>query len=349
MNEMIEKIKNRYKIPNDYAAYEIDSAVWTKKFKDKSNIEVCNVSIDTEIKVTKKFGYFNGKYFVVVAFFDMKSDMYYYYIFTNNFAKFKDEYLKDLIGKIKPFKITTGVWKPVSTMMGWSFEKVDVGETVSPILNNNLFTDINNEIKAFIDKEDKYKKNNLEYKRGILMYGSPGNGKTSFIKSLIKNLNAIVIIPDTKQCGVIDFLAEFLSRSQYDDMLKIVIFEDIDGINGSSRSEFLNLLDGVNRLYKTMFIATTNFPEKLDIGIRNRPSRFDRFVEIKIPNDKSRELLIKQHFKNVKKSELEYGIKNTKGFSGAYFKELYVLSILLELNLRDAIIEMKKRFKMFGD
>lgn len=71
----------------------------------------------------------------------------------------------------------------------------------------------------------------------------------------------------------------------------LCIIEDIDGLVEDSYYEtaLLNILDGIGQMENTIYLGTTNFPEKLKERILNRPSRFDRRYEIKQPNDELRE------------------------------------------------------------
>jgi SpoVK/Ycf46/Vps4 family AAA+-type ATPase len=76
----------------------------------------------------------------------------------------------------------------------------------------------------------------------------------------------------------------------------VVILEDIDSIAGESRSQtsrLLNILDGVKQIENVVYIATTNYPEKLEERITNRPSRFDRRYRVELPNEEIREAYIK--------------------------------------------------------
>ena len=126
------------------------------------------------------------------------------------------------------------------------------------------------------------------------------------------------------------------------DKPRILILEDIDGIESYNRSVLLNFLDGVESLENTLIIATTNFPERLDIGLVDRPSRFDRFYEVEVPNDESRVKLLHLYFPDLKGEELDEAVKDTKGFSGAYFKELFIMKNIQKSTIKEAIDNIKK-------
>lgn len=144
-----------------------------------------------------------------------------------------------------------------------------------PLINPKLWEDIDNEVgKVFDGKIDKV---------GVLLYGPPGNNKTYFIKYLaIKYKVPIKIITFTPNFSNHEIMKIFSNIGN--DC--IVIFEDFDNyFDGrkciiSEKVTFtfdviLNCLDGVyNNYEKVVFIMTANNIEKIDIALRNRPSRF---------------------------------------------------------------------------
>jgi len=80
-------------------------------------------------------------------------------------------------------------------------------------------------------------------------------------------------------------------RQIQEDTPVVVIIEDIDSfLEIYNESEILNVLDGVNEVNKVVFLATTNYPEKLGARIVNRPSRFDKRFRIGYPSKTSRRM-----------------------------------------------------------
>ncbi|MFK5088309.1 AAA family ATPase, partial [Klebsiella pneumoniae] len=69
--------------------------------------------------------------------------------------------------------------------------------------------------------------------------------------------------------------------------------EDIDAtLEIYNESTVINLLDGVDRVDKIVFLATTNYPEKLGTRIMNRPSRFDKRFKVGYPTDNTRKIYL---------------------------------------------------------
>lgn len=200
-------------------------------------------------------------------------------------------------------------------------------------LPSKELSDIIVDIEKFWNRADIYKKMNFVHKRGILLYGDPGCGKSGIIqlctKHLIQNMSGIVInITNGDQIDHYQSIVGPLREVEPERPL-IVILEDIDSIAGEgswSTSMLLNLLDGIKQIDNVVYIATTNYPEKLEERITNRPSRFDRRYEIDLPNDSVRRAYItaKLGDEGISKSELDLWVKETKGMSLAHLRELII-------------------------
>jgi AAA+ superfamily predicted ATPase len=193
--------------------------------------------------------------------------------------------------------------------------------------------DIIDDIEKFWSRKAKYKEYNFVHKRGILLYGDPGNGKSGIIqlctKYLIEEMQGIVI--NLSNGDQIDWYQNLIGplREIEPETPLIVILEDIDGIAGEgswSTSMLLNLLDGLKQVDNIVYLATTNYPEKLEERITNRPSRFDRRYEIEMPNKKVRETYIKNKLtpEELLSIDLEKWIEKTEGLSLAHMRELII-------------------------
>lgn len=148
----------------------------------------------------------------------------------------------------------------------------------------DIFNDFNlkDEIDTFVDKADVYHELKVPHKRGFLLYGPPGTGKTTFITNTLAELDIpggyiALYIKDAE--GLLDSGGMLLEGILQDDRLKIFILEELTEM-GRCMSEILNLLDGIKQLSGVVFIATTNYPEKLPRNLVNRPSRFDIIKEV---------------------------------------------------------------------
>ena len=193
--------------------------------------------------------------------------------------------------------------------------------------------DIKNNIKSlvenFLSSKEFYSKNKIPWKRGILLYGNPGNGKTSIIRTLISNYNfkPVTIVPEANN----DDIREAFSYAE-EQSPSLLYFEDLDSLfeKGVDISLFLNLMDGLAAKNGLLVIATANEIKKLKSNITNRPSRFDRKWEIPLPDHKMSLLYLKKWFGNMlteaQANKLALVTVKMK-FSYAYLKDLYISSM----------------------
>jgi GTPase SAR1 family protein len=187
------------------------------------------------------------------------------------------------------------------------------------------------EIENFWGLENRFRESKIPYKRGMILYGPPGSGKTCTVKIVVENLI-------TKHEGiVIDFPGPYMFKEGYQilrqihpDVPVVVLMEDLDAIlRRESESEVLNILDGMHDIHKTIFLSTTNYPEKLGSRIMNRPSRFDKKIFIGMPNCEAREIYLKSKLVNESEEEVRQWVEDTEGMSIAHLKELFVANKVL--------------------
>jgi hypothetical protein len=229
-----------------------------------------------------------------------------------------------------------------SPTIGIYFEKIPVkteGLLRFPQTNSDKVV---KEIQTFWDKEDIFRQYKLTYKRGIILWGPPGSGKSCTIQLIMKDV--------VDRDGIV---VKFNSPSLFLEGMRIfreiepktpavILMEDIDStLEIYNESEVLNILDGVDQVEKIVFLATTNYPERLGARILNRPSRFDKRFKIGHPNPESRMMYFKHLIGEDKlrelKIDLKKWVKDTEGFSIAHLKELFVAVVILGDNYSDAI------------
>jgi hypothetical protein len=243
-------------------------------------------------------------------------------------------------------KLKPGFYEIGSTMQGLYFEKVtlttedlvEFPETTSQVVID--------EIEKFWEEEKKFRQNKLAYKRGILLYGPPGSGKTCTIKMILDNI--------VKRGGIavkFDDVNMFKSgmrvlRRIQEDTPVVALMEDVDSIlRYNSESEVINILDGMNGVDKVVYLATTNYPEKLGSRIMNRPSRFDRRYFIGMPNAESRKIYLSKKLQG-KDQNVEKWVSDTEGMSIAHLKELVVAVTILDNEYDESVNilrDMKKK------
>ncbi len=237
------------------------------------------------------------------------------------------------------------VWNNRANEWSYMRQKINTDELYE--LPTEEITEILNDIKSFWAKADLYKKYRLMHKRGILLYGDPGCGKSGIIqlcmKHIIDELSGIVI--NLKDEESVKAYVESISKFRQIEPKRpiIVIIEDIDAVAGDNNyvnSILLNILDGVKQIENVVYIATTNYPEKLAERITNRPSRFDRRYYIAPPSKEVRRAYLKNKCGDLE-IEIDRWVNDTDNMSMSHLKELFVSVVLLDVAYEDAIAHLK--------
>ena len=218
------------------------------------------------------------------------------------------------------------------------------------------------EIVDFLKDPSKFQKLGGHIPKGVLMTGSPGTGKTLLAKAIAGEAK----VPFFTISGS-DFVEMFVGvgasrvRDMFDQAKKhapcIIFIDEIDavgrhrgaGLGGGhdEREQTLNQLlvemDGFEGNEGVIVIAATNRPDVLDPALL-RPGRFDRQVNVPLPDIRGRELILKVHMRKV---PIEEDVKasviarGTPGFSGADLANLVNEAALLAARAGKKIVSME--------
>ena len=181
----------------------------------------------------------------------------------------------------------------------------------------------------------------VEAPKGVLLHGPPGTGKTLIAKAVAGETNAHFISlsgPEImgKHYGESEERIREIFTQAEENAPSIIFIDEIDSIapkrdevSGELEkrivSQLLTLMDGMKSRGKVVVIAATNRPDSIDPALR-RPGRFDREIEIGIPDDEGRFDILSIHTRGMpidEKVDLKQISKTTHGFVGA---DLEVLS-----------------------
>jgi len=234
-------------------------------------------------------------------------------------------------------------YNPTTGKVG--FEKVIIEHEKLLILPDPVIDYILKDIKSFWANELLYNKYEFLYKRGVLLYGPPGNGKTSIIElvsyEITEKYQGIIININSEETLRYFNLIQYRLKSIEKKRKIIIVFEDIDGLilEKSIETMLVNILDGNSRMSNVITIATTNYPEKLSERISNRPSRFDRRYEILSPSPEVRKYYIENFVGEI--DNINKWIKDTEGFTLDHLKELILSVYVLKYDYNEALNTIK--------
>lgn len=192
------------------------------------------------------------------------------------------------------------------------------------------------DIQRFWKSEERYRQFQSVYKRNILLYSIPGNGKTCLINlmcnELIEKYDGVIVCIDTQR--QLDYYTKVMSKfRQIEPNRKIItIIEDFERLAKDDyySALLLQLLDGNEQLDSIVTIATTNYPENLEKRWTCRPSRFNLVLEYKKPDAKVREFYIFNKLKDggididsdKVKEDIKRYVEKTEGYTFDFVKEL---------------------------
>ncbi|MFB5621812.1 MAG: CDC48 family AAA ATPase [Candidatus Nitrosomaritimum yanchengensis] len=205
-----------------------------------------------------------------------------------------------------------------------------------------------------------FEKLGIEAPKGVLLYGPPGTGKTLLAKAVANESSAHFISisgPEimSKFYGESEARLREIFKETKEKAPSIIFIDEIDSITPKREevtgeverrvvSQLLSLMDGLEARGKVIVIAATNRPNAIDPALR-RPGRFDREIEIKVPDKRGRLEILQIHTRNM---PLDSDVNQEKiaavthGFVGADLEYLCkeaamkcLRRLLPELNLED--------------
>ncbi|NPA38382.1 MAG: CDC48 family AAA ATPase [Candidatus Nanohaloarchaeota archaeon] len=183
---------------------------------------------------------------------------------------------------------------------------------------------------------EDFEKLGIKPPKGVILHGPPGTGKTLLAKAVANEAEANFIAvkgPEliSKWVGESEKHIREVFRKARQAAPTIIFFDEIDSIASARGSgidsgvtermvnQLLTELDGIEELEKVMVIAATNRIDLIDPALL-RPGRFDRIIEIPLPDEKARLEIFKVHTRKMplaKDVKLEELAKETEGFTGA--------------------------------
>lgn len=259
---------------------------------------------------------------------------------ATNWVRTKNKYQPSITVSVSK-KLDPGVYTTnYDRDEGYYCEKLESPSDELFVFSDSVTEKLLNEIKLFWDKRDVYKAHKLIHKRGILLEGFPGTGKSSIVTQISEEV--------IKQGGVVFKVTSFRNLDDYVGFMRvgfrkiepdtpvITIIEDIEKYD-EVENQLLDFLDGKTNLDHHLIIATTNNTTKIPDTFL-RPSRIDLRIEVPLPSEKTR----REYFKAKKVNEelIEELVNKSENCSLADLKEIYSCVFVLEYSIEDALTKI---------
>ncbi|WP_134767654.1 ATP-binding protein [Nocardioides sp. 1609] len=205
--------------------------------------------------------------------------------------------------------------------------KVSAADVVLPV---DTFGDIRRQVVGVARNRERLRASGQHLKRGLLLYGPPGAGKTHTVRYLVSELTDTTIVELTGES--LGLLGEACSIARALQPALIVV-EDVDLIaeqrdryGGETPMLFtlLNEMDGLAEDADVVFLLTTNRADLLEPALAARPGRVDQAVEVRLPDAEGRRRLLELYRGglDLDTSRTEEVVAATDGVTASFLKEL---------------------------
>lgn len=198
------------------------------------------------------------------------------------------------------------------------------------ILPEATFADVCRQVIGVAHNRDRLRAAGQHLKRGVLLYGPPGVGKTHTVRYLLSELVGTTVVELTGETLGAIRQACSIARALQPAMIVVedvdLIAQERDHYGGETPLLFslLNEMDGLDEDADVVFLLTTNRADLLEPALASRPGRVDQAVHIDVPDRESRLRLIELYRSRLEldRSRIEEVLDRTDGVTASFLKEL---------------------------
>ena len=259
---------------------------------------------------------------------------------TAKFSKENRGLAKVFLDNLEDFFFENGPMRGTVFDGNMTFLPRHSGASERLIMAKGVREKVSRHLTGFLSVMHRAEEFGIPSNRGVILSGPPGTGKTLLVRYIIEktDLTVICLSPSQIKRGTISTFYRMARKLGP----CLVVLEDIDSAGGLHRKirdhpilgEVLESLDGISDNAGVVTLATTNYLENIDDALRDRPGRFDRIIQVPVPDADSRRMMIE-------KMGPEFGIggwldadwlsNETVGFTGDWLRNLMQTSKLIAL------------------
>jgi hypothetical protein len=215
------------------------------------------------------------------------------------------------------------------------------------VLDHRVLSLLRDDFEAFFEREAWFRENRLPFRRGYLLHGPPGNGKSTAIRAMMTSRGLTAHTLRLFDSSTDDSSLDALFNQALKERPAMIVLEDLDRAfpkTGETKSrvslqQLLNCLDGVGTGEGIIIVATANEPTILDSAILRRPGRFDRVIHFADPDFALRQAYFRRMRPAFETISMEEVATESEKFSFAQLREAFITAGQLAFERNDEIRE----------